>query len=294
MKKEFPDPFLKMRFWGSSKLDEIGWCWMHIQAWIWWQGILLQSQFSLFLCILKPEAYAQKLDRSKTPAQLHIMNWHPDYIIYIYDARVCAWACACACVRVCVWACGRVGVWACGRVGVWVCGCVGVWVGGCVCVCLFVCVSIILYVYCGYSGCVFGTSWVVPRTAQVLWLLWPSFTTLVPFLLSSVHRFYCLRPGLGLAAQRQDTPREEAYLKPEKCRERSSSNCVCSMIQLLTRLVFLFLAAQVAPRFHHGTLGMTLSEYGTIWRRRDMLRFAHQGHTRMQTQEPLEWFGMLN
>jgi len=32
----------------------------------------------LFLCILKPEAYAQKLDRSKTPAQLHIMNWHPD------------------------------------------------------------------------------------------------------------------------------------------------------------------------------------------------------------------------
>jgi hypothetical protein len=38
----------------------------------------LQSQFSLFLCILKPEAYAQKLDRSKTPAQLHIMNWHPD------------------------------------------------------------------------------------------------------------------------------------------------------------------------------------------------------------------------
>ena len=67
-----------MRFWGSSKLDEIGWCWMHIQAWIWWQGILLQSQFSLFLCILKPEAYAQKLDRSKTPAQLHVMNWHPD------------------------------------------------------------------------------------------------------------------------------------------------------------------------------------------------------------------------
>ena len=56
---------------------------MHIQAWIWWQGILLQSQFSLFLCILKPEAYAQKLDRSKTPAQLHIMNWHPDNI-YIY------------------------------------------------------------------------------------------------------------------------------------------------------------------------------------------------------------------
>ena len=73
-----------MRFWGSSKLDEIGWCWMHIQAWIWWQGILLQSQFSLFLCILKPEAYAQKLDRSKTPAQLHIMNWHPDAYIYIY------------------------------------------------------------------------------------------------------------------------------------------------------------------------------------------------------------------
>ena len=69
-----------MRFWGSSKLDEIGWCWMHIQAWIWWQGILLQSQFSLFLCILKPEAYAQKLDRSKTPAQLHIMNWHPDVL----------------------------------------------------------------------------------------------------------------------------------------------------------------------------------------------------------------------
>ena len=67
-----------MRFWGSSKLDEIGWCWMHIQAWIWWQGILLQSQFSLFLCILKPEAYAQKLDRSKALAQLHIMNWHPD------------------------------------------------------------------------------------------------------------------------------------------------------------------------------------------------------------------------
>ena len=32
----------------------------------------------MFLCILKPEAYAQKLDRSKTPAQLHIMNWHPD------------------------------------------------------------------------------------------------------------------------------------------------------------------------------------------------------------------------
>ena len=74
-----------MRFWGSSKLDEIGWCWMHIQAWIWWQGILLQSQVSLFLCILKPEAYAQKLDRSKTPAQLHIMNWHPDHVcIYIY------------------------------------------------------------------------------------------------------------------------------------------------------------------------------------------------------------------
>lgn len=69
-----------MRFWGSSKLDEIGWCWMHIQAWIWWQGILLQSQFSLFLCILKPEAYAQKLDRSKTPAQRqnHIMKWNPD------------------------------------------------------------------------------------------------------------------------------------------------------------------------------------------------------------------------
>ena len=38
----------------------------------------MQSQFSWFLCILKPEAYAQKLDRSKTPAQLHIMNWHPD------------------------------------------------------------------------------------------------------------------------------------------------------------------------------------------------------------------------
>ena len=56
---------------------------MHIQAWIWWQGILLQNQFSLFLCILKPEAYAQKLDRFKTPAQLYIMNWHPDYI-YIY------------------------------------------------------------------------------------------------------------------------------------------------------------------------------------------------------------------
>ena len=73
-----------MRFWGSSKLDEIGWCWMHIQAWIWWQGILLQSQFSLFLCILKPEAYAQKLDRSKTPAQLHIMNWHPDLLYTIY------------------------------------------------------------------------------------------------------------------------------------------------------------------------------------------------------------------
>ena len=72
-----------MRFWGSSKLDEIGWCWMHIQAWIWWQGILLQSQFSLFLCILKPEAYAQKLDRSKTPAQLHIMNWHPDGMVFI-------------------------------------------------------------------------------------------------------------------------------------------------------------------------------------------------------------------
>ena len=70
-----------MRFWGSSKLDEIGWCWMHIQAWIWWQGILLQSQFSLCLCILKSEAYAQKLDRSKTPAQLHIMNWHPDVFV---------------------------------------------------------------------------------------------------------------------------------------------------------------------------------------------------------------------
>ena len=73
-----------MRFWGSSKLDEIGWCWMHIQAWIWWQGILLQSQFSLFLCILKPEAYAQKLDRSKTPAQLHIMNWHPDITWWLW------------------------------------------------------------------------------------------------------------------------------------------------------------------------------------------------------------------
>jgi hypothetical protein len=42
----------------------------------------LQSQFSLFLCILKPEAYAQKLDRSKTPAQLHIMNWHPDVVSF--------------------------------------------------------------------------------------------------------------------------------------------------------------------------------------------------------------------
>ena len=59
---------------------------MHIQAWICWQGILLQSQFSLFLCILKPEAYAQKLDRSKTPAQLHIMNWHPDF-----DPIYCNW-----------------------------------------------------------------------------------------------------------------------------------------------------------------------------------------------------------
>ena len=38
----------------------------------------MRNQFSLFLCILKLEAYAQKLDRSKTPAQLHIMNWHPD------------------------------------------------------------------------------------------------------------------------------------------------------------------------------------------------------------------------
>ena len=55
---------------------------MYIQAWIWWQGILLQSQFSLFLCILKPEAYAQMLDRSKIPAQLHIMNWHPDIKLY--------------------------------------------------------------------------------------------------------------------------------------------------------------------------------------------------------------------
>ena len=154
MKKEFPDPFLKMRFWGSSKLDEIGWCWMHIQAWIWWQGILLQSQFSLFLCILKPEAYAQKLDRSKTPAQLHIMNWHPDYIIFIYIwcARVCVGVCVCVCVCVCgrvgVWACGRVGVWACGRVGVWACGCVGVWVGGWgVCVCVFVCLCV-YYIIC--------------------------------------------------------------------------------------------------------------------------------------------------
>ena len=41
----------------------------------------MQSQFSLFLCILKPEAYAQKLDRSKTPAQLHIMNRHPDVVV---------------------------------------------------------------------------------------------------------------------------------------------------------------------------------------------------------------------
>ena len=66
------------------KLDDVGCTFKHE---FWWQGILLQSQFSLFLCILKPEAYAQKLDRSKTPAQLHIMNWHADYIciiIYIY------------------------------------------------------------------------------------------------------------------------------------------------------------------------------------------------------------------
>ena len=77
-----------MRFCGSSKLDEIGWCWMHIQAWIWWQGILLQSQFSLFLCILKPEAYAQKLDRSKTPAKLHIMNWHPDSkVVFVWQGQ---------------------------------------------------------------------------------------------------------------------------------------------------------------------------------------------------------------
>jgi len=38
----------------------------------------------IVLCILKPEAYAQKLDRSKTPAQLHIMNWHPDHFPMVY------------------------------------------------------------------------------------------------------------------------------------------------------------------------------------------------------------------
>ena len=64
-----------------------------------------RASFSLFLCILKPEAYAQKLDRSKTPAQLHIMNWHPDrisstticycythissYIYYAYSRDAC-------------------------------------------------------------------------------------------------------------------------------------------------------------------------------------------------------------
>ena len=75
-----------MRFWGFFQVHEIGWCWMHFQAWIQWQGILLQSQISLFLCILKREAHAQKLVRSKTPAQLHIMKWHPDYIYnYIYN-----------------------------------------------------------------------------------------------------------------------------------------------------------------------------------------------------------------
>ena len=85
-------PYLKWISWPLFKdaflrVFKIGWCWMHIQAWIWWQGILLQSQCSLFLCILKPEAYAQKLDRSKTPAQLHIMNWHPDPYHTLYTLR---------------------------------------------------------------------------------------------------------------------------------------------------------------------------------------------------------------
>ena len=76
-------PYLKRISWPLFKeaflrVFEIGWSWMQIRAWICWQGILLQNQFSLFLCILKPEAYAQKLDRSKTPAQLHIMKWNPD------------------------------------------------------------------------------------------------------------------------------------------------------------------------------------------------------------------------
>ena len=29
-----------------------------------------------------PEAYAQMLDRSKIPAQFHIMNWYPDIKSY--------------------------------------------------------------------------------------------------------------------------------------------------------------------------------------------------------------------
>ena len=32
----------------------------------------------IVLVHFKAWGYAQKLDRSKTPAQLHIMNWHPD------------------------------------------------------------------------------------------------------------------------------------------------------------------------------------------------------------------------
>ena len=63
------------RFW---RIFEIGWNGMHIRAWICSKGILLQNQFSLFLCILKLEAQCTKLDRCKTLAQYRIMKWNPD------------------------------------------------------------------------------------------------------------------------------------------------------------------------------------------------------------------------
>ena len=90
-------PYLKRISWPLFKeaflrVFEIGWSWMHIRAWICWQGILLQNQFSLFLCILKPEALCTKVRPPKTPAQLHILKWNPDYTyMFVKSQRNLDW-----------------------------------------------------------------------------------------------------------------------------------------------------------------------------------------------------------
>ena len=81
-------PYLKRISWPLFKdaflrVFKIGWNWMMLDAHssmnLVARHFIAEPVFIVF-CILKPEAYAQKLDRSKTPAQLHIMNWHPDIL----------------------------------------------------------------------------------------------------------------------------------------------------------------------------------------------------------------------